>query len=325
VDGDGGDTLWSFHLVGVSAPDGRTLRIEAFPDEAWDTALARFTELTADLRTPSAENEATRRTRHDLDLLLAGRYDELEATLRPDFERIDRRHGIAGAPITSAVDYLASLRAIMEQFDALTSEPIAVRGERLHLSRVIWGRPDDFHVTALVVFEFDETGLGVANVTFDEDDLPAAVDVLEARHAELAGVDYPAVERNASQGLAAWRRGDFDAFAAAHAPDFTFDDRSPLGAGVLDLDTYLESLRTFAEMVPDTMPFFSRIFTCGNVGLSTLTSKVRDRDGREFEWHLAYLGRVDQRGLATHRVAFDIEQWDEALALFDEWCAAEDS
>ena len=41
---------------------------------------------------------------------------------------------------------------------AARRSPIAVRGERLHLSRVTWGRAGDFHVTALVVFAFDASG-----------------------------------------------------------------------------------------------------------------------------------------------------------------------
>jgi class 3 adenylate cyclase len=336
VTSDGTDYVWQHASVECFDGDGKVVANHSFAIEQWDEALAVFDEWSrdpspapapVDPRTPTVDNDCVRV--HERLVWLLAQPDDASITagvdlLAPGIVQIDRRPGVAAPDMVGRDARLENLAAVAATFGGLDVEPLAVRGERLALMRWTITADGGFTVTGYDVNELDDDGRIGAVTTFAEDQLGDAVDLLEARHAELAGDGYPPVEHNAAEALAAWRRDDLDAFAATHAPGFTFDDRSPLGAGVLDLDTYLESLRTFAEMVPDTMPFYSRAFTCGDVALTTLTSKVQDPDGGQFEWHLAYLGRVDAAGLATHRVAFDIEQWDEALARFDEWCAADE-
>ena len=79
----------------------------------------------------------------------------------------------------------------------ITVEYLAVRGDRLALNswRVRSGDGSDFELTGLDVTELDDDGRQCRIVTFDEDDLAAALEELERRHEELSGEAYAAVER----------------------------------------------------------------------------------------------------------------------------------
>src|SRR5262249_22262847 len=75
----------------------------------------------------------------------------------------------------------------------ITSVPIAIRGERLVLSRVRFSgrdqRPDAFQTELLRIAETDDEGRFVAVVTFDLDDIDAAIAEVDARY--LAGEAAP--------------------------------------------------------------------------------------------------------------------------------------
>jgi class 3 adenylate cyclase len=318
---DGSPREWALHAVITVNEAGRLTAFELFDHEDWGAAVARFDELSrVGPRTPEVENAATRRTRRDLDQLLAGRYDDLAPTLRPDFERIDRRHGVAGAPITSAADYLASLRAIMDQFDALSFEPIAVRGERHHLSRVTWGRPDDFHVTALVVFEFDEAGLGVANVTHDEDDLAAAVAELDARYMAGEGAEHAELLTRANDDIAAAATADRDELRSRLSPQFTLVDHRAASWGTRDRDEYLAMQQTYADVVRSFV--LQKAYFSERAILATAESRGIDAAGSEFEWRFHSVTVWGDDGRSIRAEVFDDHDWDAALTRFDELAAA---
>ena len=78
--------------------------------------------------------------------------------------------------------------AIFEAFDTFTTEPIAIRGDRVALIRIHLAR-DGFTTTMLGVYEADERGLLTRGSSFDEDDFDLALDDLEERF--IAGDGAP--------------------------------------------------------------------------------------------------------------------------------------
>ena len=80
-------------------------------------------------------------------------------------------------------------RRVETGMERITSAVIAVRGERLALTRTRFlghdQRPEDFHTEAICIIEIDTDERLVARVVFDLNDFESALAELEARY--LAG------------------------------------------------------------------------------------------------------------------------------------------
>jgi hypothetical protein len=85
---------------------------------------------------------------------------------------------------------------VRETFPHATQEPLAVRGDRLALLRINMFTDAGFEVPHLGLFEIDGDMLISQVTTFDESDLADAIEMMEARHAELHGDAYTVPEQN---------------------------------------------------------------------------------------------------------------------------------
>ena len=183
---------YAFH--GVFTYDGGFNRIEYFADDQWDAALARLDELgaaaPADPRHPRAENTATRTRGQVLDRLNDARFDDAGAFLREDFERVDRRTVVSMPTAHGRDTFVESSRATFDAgFTHISYEPIAVRGDRLELSRVTMRAADGHEMVFLNIGEVDETGRASSTTSFDEDAFAEAHAELDERY--LAGEGAP--------------------------------------------------------------------------------------------------------------------------------------
>ncbi|MEB3981583.1 nuclear transport factor 2 family protein [Mycobacterium sp. 663a-19] len=169
--------------IGLLTVEGDLIdRIETFDEADLAAALARFDEL--DRPAPHLENAATRArarvvdalNRRDVDGLLAlatadGGYD--------DRRRILRDEGIARPEFVRAL--FEATRGMK-----LESEPVAVRGSRLALTRDTYRDIEDasLPVTAehLTLTEISGDDLVRSTVIFDPDDIDAAFEELETRY-----------------------------------------------------------------------------------------------------------------------------------------------
>ena len=141
---DGGEYEWVPVFVCHRGPDGLIDRMEAFAPEDWDAALARFDELAAEApaepvaAVPGSTNAAMRyleaahaffsdRRRH------RGVRRPVVRRRRPARRPAVRR---AGPDVPGRKAYAGRVRERRaETFSALTLEPLAVRGDRLALTR----------------------------------------------------------------------------------------------------------------------------------------------------------------------------------------------
>lgn len=178
---DGVDAEW--RIVDIFTVDGELVSgAELFDEADLDAALARFDDLD---RFRPNDNAATRIwsgladafNRRDLDGFFALtspalRYEDRRKGLRDEFEGPARRK---------------NMQAMFEAAPSgsrLTVETIAIRGQRLSLTRAHYADPDDPDaptVEMLQITEVDQDGLLRACVSFDPDDIDAALTELTAR------------------------------------------------------------------------------------------------------------------------------------------------
>ena len=177
--------------------DGRIALQVFFDIDDLDAALAeldavdaRFEEERPRVRLENAASRANDR----LSALFTSRsWDELGELFTDDIRADDRRHGLRGQTIGRA-EAVAEGHAIAELGGkSMTSSVIAIRGERLVLTRTVVPAgdelPDPFSVELLRVVEIEPDGRIAAIVIFDPGDLDAAFEELDARY--LAGEAAP--------------------------------------------------------------------------------------------------------------------------------------
>src|SRR5581483_11358739 len=158
----------------------RITRCEIFDEDDVDAALARFDELS---RPAPLENTASRKYALFMQSFAARDWDALAELLADNMSQDDRRR-VVNSGIRSGRDLeIADMRALARLgVTEMTSEVIAVRGERLALCRI---GSSVFKTGVLNVVEIDADGRIAAVVGLDLDDVDAAFAELDTRY--LAG------------------------------------------------------------------------------------------------------------------------------------------
>lgn len=308
---DGFDAEWrDIHLLTVT---GELLnRCELFDEADLETALARFDELRRPARRP--QNAATQArirvteafNRRDLDAMAAlaavdGRYDDRRVGFRDE------------GPARNAV------RALIDTLPAtwrLATEPIAIRGSRLGLTRDTYrdvGEPDR-PITGehLTLTELDENGLIRDGVLFDPDDYASAFQELEARYLAGEAAPYARTWSAVAAAYAALNRQELP----ARSRDFVdLDHRRGTTIASGDLTAYLEAAW---ENTARSDIFIEAVHRLSRSG-AVVTHAALGTTGYGFdaEWRITTVLTVD--GDLVNRVElFDEADLDAALARFDQ-------
>ena len=198
--------------------------------------------------------------------------------------------------------------------DAVSTELLAVRGQRLVMTRVRWTR-NDFTGSFLAVNEIDADDLLVRHGLFDEDDLEGAVEALEqwANEGELAEF---ATQLGLARSLRrANEQGDAGAIEAMVTPDFELIDHRSASLPTMDRaalgrlgPTMRESMGPFVMLATEHL----RVTSAGVVDrVVTVTSE----GGYQLR---AIWMAVLRDGKVAHIEAFDYDDVDAALRRFEE-------
>ncbi len=194
----------------------------------------------------------------------------------------------------------------------IASDPVAIRGERLVLSRVRFSgrdlRPDAFRTDVFRLAEIDNDGRVVFFVTSDIDDLDAAIAELDARY--LAGEAAPYADR--------WRAcmevvGELNRHERGPILDgLTYVDhrRIPFAPG--DYGHAIEDLWT---LVPDARYWIPAVYELDTRhAVLSMVIEGTDTNGNELQW-----ARLVSWDFEQARVdVYEEDDLDAALARFDE-------
>ena len=325
VTADGAEVEWVSCNVWVADDAGRALHGELFAEDDWDAALARFDELSAapsdDLRTLEIDNAASRVAHRVAGLFTEQRLADMPALMHPDIVTESRRR-VVGTPAGVGWDEVAG--ALSVQFSSASSEPIAVRGERLAANRVVMRDDADNQSVWIAAVELDASGRITRMTNLDEEDEVAAIDLLDEWYIAGEGAEHALVLTAQLEGMRRYHAQDWDGLRAMSAPGFEFVDHRPLPWPSSDAEGLLRLMRERAAQAPDVRSRVRKLFVQGRVVLSEGSSVGTDEHGGRQEWLALTVAEFDATGRHRRIEYFAPEQLIAALARFDELAAGAD-
>jgi class 3 adenylate cyclase len=309
-----------FFIFWVFGVDGLLTRFEQFDADHEDEALARFDELTEELRATRLANAATRHMERHERLWRERDWDGVLASLAPMHCMDDRR------PLTrlrlEAEQYFANLRLIFENASLeWRSEMLATRGERLALFGVgVEGDVDGAQIefAYLQLSEVDADGRRTAQALFDPDDLDAAWAELDARYAAGEAAAHGRVSATMHAFRRAFASRDWDALAAQFAADLVVNDHRRLGWEALrGPAAYVQAMRSLVDLAPDTRLRLDHVRTSER-GLFWVAGWLGTREGGPFQAPWISVSEHDGLGRVRRFDQYDLDQLDAALARYED-------
>ncbi len=311
---DGFDAEW--RMINVLVVEGGVInRSELFDESDLDAALTRFDELIAAARKPA--NAASRAADRFCECFGARDWDGMADTLAENVRTDDSRPlvgiGTRQGPGLNVADWKAVAGVGTR---TLTSTVIAVRGDRLALSRFRTSgrdqRPEAFHTEILAVIESDVDGRIAACVMFDRDDTDAALQELDARFGAGEGAPHRRTWTVLAAAITAFNRHELP----ATTPDWAnIDHRSgtPIAPGQL-----FPYVRTSWELAPDITNYVEAVHRLKDFGAVVTRAAIgTSPDGFTAEWRVITLVTFDG-DLLSRVELFDENDLGAAIARFDE-------
>ena len=293
--------------------DGRMHRQEIFPVDRLDDARRCFDELTGPgslLGDRVVSNAASLAFETWAAAVNDGDLDRYVAMLHPAFAQHQHQRLQVQASI-GAADHIELTRTIVARGGSVTTDLLAVRGTDVALGRVAMTFGVDT-IELINIVRLDDTGQIVSTETFEPEALHDALDRLDAIHLEHGG------RAELVNIIRRMRRANFDgdreAVRGCLAPGWVFQDRRPLGLGVLDREGYVRSsvragtMFLVMEVIEDT----------GSVALSH--GRFVAHDGSHWE-HLAVMTYRD--GISGSLDLFAVGDLRAARSRFDELVLAD--
>ncbi|MGE2722215.1 BTAD domain-containing putative transcriptional regulator [Mycolicibacterium celeriflavum] len=298
--------------VDLITVDGELVsRCEIFDEADLDVALTEFEQL--DRRWPQLQNAASRTAERFRTYFVERDWDTLRAILTEKGVVEDRRQVISAPLLRGLGDQNANLHAMADLgITIVSSQVIALRGERLALGHTRYSVTDDYYTDVLDLVEVDTDGRFLAYVGFDPDDVDAAFEELEARY--MAG--EAAIHAQTWSVIA----GIFASLARHEVPASTpdwlnIDHRRGTPLANADLRAIVE---TIWDITPDLQSHIEIVHRLGDRGaLCTQVSHGTTPDGFPAEWRMLNLTTVDG-ALASGCELFDETDLEAAIARFEE-------
>jgi class 3 adenylate cyclase/tetratricopeptide (TPR) repeat protein len=328
-----------FLMLFAFGPGGLATWQEMFAPDRDVEALARFDELTGDAArdtsasplgkgrideasgTAHVANAATRLNERFARAWAAGDWDSVAALHAPTLHVDDRRRLMQMR--VPAEPSMAQLRVLFDvPGSRWTFTPIATRGDRLSLSRVLYegdveGGGGPLAIEYLSVDQVDGDGCFIEVVFFDVDDLDAAYTELDTCYVAGEGAAYGRVAAAMgafARAISAW---DWDGLSALVTLDFVIRDHGPLGREVLrGRAAYLESLKSLVDLAPDVRLRRDCMILSHRAALA-ISTWVGTREGGAFEAPRAVVFEFAPGGQIRGMDLYNPGQLDEARARFE--------
>ena len=310
---EGFDAEW--RIVEVITREGDAGKsCEMFNETDLATALARFDELSRPAQ--RLENAASRVTERVQASLALRDWDAIAEILAYDISDDDRRRVVNAGIRRGRETEIDNMRAVADLGATLTtSDVIATRGERLTLIRMRLSIGDEepraFDTQSLNVVEIDTDDRIAGIVTFDHENLNAAIEELDARYRAGEAAAHAPTWTVIAQAYAALNRHELPAIK----PDWAnIDHRRATAFAPGDGIAYIRATFDLADLAT-YMETVHRLTDLGAVVTSVGTGT--SREGFSAEWRLVGIVTVDG-DLISRCEVFEEADLDAALARFDE-------
>lgn len=289
-------------------------RCEVFDEDDLDAALAKFDELSR--QSPQLANIASRTHDDFIACFTARDWAALAELLAAEAYTDDRRRVVNTGVIRGRDAVVHEIQALADIGGReLTSEVIAIRGERLVLRRTRYSGSDDreaYRVDCLEVLEADSDGRLVARVAYDPDDIDAALAELDARYLAGEAAVYTHTWSVMAQAYAALNRHELP----ATKPDWVnIDHRRAASFAPGEVFAYLHATW---ELMPNYSMRVAAVHRLDNHGaVVTHTAYGKSHEGFDASWRLITIFTIDG-DLLNHCELFDEDDLVGALARFEE-------
>lgn len=287
-------------------------RSEVFDETDLQHALARFDELSPPA--PRLGNTAARVFEHVWSHYAAGDWETLAATVADNYVGIDHRRVLSAETQHGRDHVVRDLRAAADVGFAISMvSAIATRGERLVLARVRAAGRDAEAIQndALNVVEVDADQRIATVVTYDLEDIDAAIDELDARY--LAG---EAARYSHTWSVVARTYAATNSQRIEMAPEcVSIDHRRGRAFAPGELNTYM---RATWDLAPNVKGHIESVHRLNGLG-AVVTHVVRgtSREGFDAEWREVFLVTVEG-DLINRAEIFDEADRDAAVARLDQ-------
>nr|WP_231988819.1 BTAD domain-containing putative transcriptional regulator [Mycobacterium sp. 1274761.0] len=293
-------------------------RCELFDEADLDTALARFDELNHQVQQP--DNTAIRAWARVVDAINRRNVDAFLAEAAPNARYEDRRkllrnEGLAEPEVVRGVfDMAAGWR--------LETEPVAVRGDHLSLTRETYRDTSDpehpITLENLTLYEICDDNIGRYMVLFEPDDINGAFAELTSRWIASGEVTHPEPVQSVQRVTEAVNRHDWDAYSSLTSGAAYLSHRQLSSSNILTAADQVSSMQAMVSLVPNLWIEQTDILAQSARGLvSQAMLRGTTTDGSNVEVPVVQISLFD-RGHCTRMEAFDPDQRDAALARFDE-------
>lgn len=217
---------------------------------------------------------------------------------------------------------LTQLRTLFEvPRSRMAMTPVATRGERLALSRILYEGDSDggggtLAIDYLGIIESDGDGRLMEIVLFDLDDLDAAYAELERRYDVAEGVAHGVFMRAFTAAVAS---RDWEPVLALCAPGFVeYDHRALAVLGTTrSAEAWVQNFRTLTDLAPDTVYRVDHFRSAAH-GFWSVGTWHGSREGGNYEIPINAVLEMDGRGRLAGADIYDPDQLDQARARFDE-------
>ena len=257
------------------------------------------------------KNAASRADDRLITLFGDNRLDEIGALFAEDTRLEDRRQGLHRESDDRATT-VDNIRAIAALGVAVTKTTLALRGDRLCLSRMRFEElatgPAAFCVEALEITEVAADGLMVAKFVFDLDDLDDAIAELDARYLAGEAAPYARVWQRAMDALGEANRHE----AGPILSGLTYVDHRRVSFGSDDFGRAVEELWA---LVPDARYRVTEVHALDAHGtVASLLIEGPDSNGNELQWSRIVALFPDEPRMEV----YEEDDGDAALARFEE-------
>ncbi|OBK46769.1 BTAD domain-containing putative transcriptional regulator [Mycobacterium sp. 1081908.1] len=306
---EGFDAEW--RVITVVTVEGDMLsRCEVFDEADVDTAIARFEQLNQ--QAPRLENAATRVNKRIWECFDARDWDKLHALFADDMRHDDRRQMVGAGVLHGRDAQMRDMRAYADIGVKPAIEVIAIRGERLALTRARFSRldpePQAFLVEALIVVEIDADERMAGVVAFEPDDIDNAFEELEARYLAGEAAPYARVWQRALDILGEVNRHEPGPVIERLA--FTDHRRIPFAEG-----DFRRAIEDLWPLVPDARYCATAVHALDTHGVvASLVIEGSDAQGNELQWARTLFFDPREPRLEIYEES-DV---DTALARFEE-------
>ncbi|MGV0850343.1 BTAD domain-containing putative transcriptional regulator [Mycolicibacterium phlei] len=307
-----------WHEVDLIAVEGHLVsRCEIFDEADLDAALAQFDEL--EVPPPRVENTASRAALRFQALVAAQDWDAVADIFADGYCYDDRRRVVNSGVHSGRDQALHDIRAAVEMglWGELSAEVIAVRGERLALVHfhASGHEPEAVRSDVLQLVELDMQGRTAAVITWDVDDIEAALAELEARHTATSRRPENVASRLVKQVMTYFAERDWDAFAARLTEEVCSDDRrhvvnSGVRHGRDDLITELRAIAAVGVTEISTEAVATR-------GERLVLSRGRASAEAAFSADFLDVIEINADGCAVARIVFDSDDIEAGIAELD--------